>query len=180
MNESSWNSHGFDTSGVGNRHFEIYGNSFFYKDSSVNQNWQIWIRGGTGVVYDNAIDDITGQTWGDKPEITLSVRAASDGGGQYPGGCCTTWPCIRQVGQNHDGTSQYLDPIRFWNNSGSFRITANQAWGTCGGPASEFIQSGRDYVSTDARPGYKAYPYPHPLRLGEPPRPLPPTDLVLN
>ena len=176
FNNSSWNSHGFATSAIGNRHFEIYNNRFNQQNQNVNQNWQIWIRGGTGVVFGNFIQDLNGQMWGNKPEVLLSVRAASDGGGQYPGGCCTTYPCIRQLGQNHDGSRQFTDPIRFWNNTGGFVITSNQSWGTCGGPASNFIQNGRDYVVDAPRPNYSPYTYPHPLRTGStsPPTSVPP------
>ena len=177
FNNSSWNSHGFATSAIGNRHFEIYNNRFNQQNPSVNQNWQIWIRGGTGAVFGNVIQDLNGQMWGNKPEVLLSVRAASDGGGQYPGGCCTSYPCIRQVGQNHDGTRQFTDPIRFWNNSGGFAITTNQSWGSCGGSASTFIQNGRDYVVDAPRPNYTPYTYPHPLASGSgssPPASVPP------
>jgi len=177
FNMSSYNSHGFATSPVGSRHFEIYNNQFNYSDANVNQNWQIWVRGGTGVVFNNHIQDIRGQMWGNKTEVLLTVRAASDGGGQYPGGCCTTWPCIRQLGQNHDGSRQFTDPIRFWNNSGSYAVAANQSWGTCGGPANEFIQNGRDYLMDSPRPNYTPYTYPHPLTAGSggaPPASVPP------
>jgi hypothetical protein len=172
---SSWNSHGFATSAVGNRHFEIYNNNFG-EDERVNQNWQIWIRGGTGVIFDNVITDLNGSEWGNKPEVLLSVRAASDGGGQYPNGCCNTYPCIRQVGQNHDGSRQFTDPIRLWNNAGGYSISTNQSWGSCGGPANEFMQNGRDYVSGSPRQGYTPYPYPHPLRA-ESARPQPPSGV---
>ncbi len=176
FNNSSWNSHGFATSPIGNRHFEIYGNQFNQQDPSVNQNWQIWIRGGTGVIFNNYIQDLNGVMWGNKPEIQLSVRAASDGGGQYPGGCCTTYPCIRQLGQNYSASSQFTDPIYIWNNTGGYAVTPDQEWGTCGGAASKFMQSGRDYVMAAPRPGYTPYTYPHPLRT-DALRPSPPSAL---
>lgn len=179
FNNSSWNSHGFDTSPIGNRHFEIYNNQFNQSDKNVNQSWQIWIRGGTGVVFNNFIQDLNGQQWGNKPEVEISVRAASGGGTAYPGGCCTTYPCIRQSGQNHNGTSQFTDPIRFWNNTGGYVITPAQNWGSCGGPASNFIQNGRDYTDGAARPNYVPYTYPHPLRTGSagsPPATVPPAQ----
>jgi len=177
FNNSSWNSHGFATSPIGNRHFEIYNNQFNQQNNNVNQSWQIWIRGGTGVVFNNFIQDLNGQQWGNKPEVVLSVRAASGGGTQYPGGCCTTYPCIRQIGQGYDGTRQFTDPIRFWNNTGGYVITAGQNWGSCGGAASNFIQNGRDYVVDAPRPNYSPYTYPHPLRTGStgsPPASTPP------
>lgn len=167
LDASSWNSHGFATSAVGNRHFEIYNNNFG-EDESVNQNWQLWIRGGTGLIYDNVITDLNGGTWGDKGEIELSNRSSGDGGGQYPGGCCDTYACIRQIGQDHNGTSQFTNPIKLWGNTGGFAVSLRATWGSCGGALSNFIQQNRDW-QFEAGPigGYTAYVYPHPQRYDQ-------------
>lgn len=163
LRSSSFNTHGLATSPVGVRHFEIYNNAFGYPDNTVNQNWHIWLRGGTGVIYGNYFDDITGQMWGDNSELHLSVRAVDDGS---PEGCCTQWPCKHQLGQNYDGEQQFLDTIRIWGNTGTLRPMINSGWsGVCGQDIDEYLLEGREYMfTTSAKHGYEPYPYPHPLR----------------
>ena len=175
LNHSSFNSHGLATSPVGVRHYEIYGNTFNYADTSVNQNWQIWLRGGTGVIFDNHVANLIGQMWGDKAELHLSVRSAVDGGVQ---GCCTSYPCPHQIGQNSDGQRQFTDPLLLWGNTGTVRDVLSDNWSnTCGQNMSDFLQEGRDFIfATTPKSGYSPYPYPHPLRAGTV-RPAPPANV---
>ncbi len=177
MIHSSFNSHGLATSRIGVRHFEIYNNTFTYPNTSVNQSWHVWLRGGTGVVFGNSFQNISGQQWGNKDELHFSVRAAVDGGAT---GCCTSWPCQHQVGQNHDGSSQFTDPVLLWNNSGTYSWTISSGWSnTCGQNINDFLQNGRDFVfASSPKPGYTPYPYPHPLRDGTA-RPLPPGNVIV-
>jgi hypothetical protein len=172
---SSFNSHGLATSPIGVRHYEVYNNTFSYPDDNVNQNWHIWLRGGTGVIFNNVIEDIKGSEWGDKDEVHLSVRAAVDGGGSA---CCRSWACDHQIGQNHDGSNQFLDPLRLWNNSGTFRHGLNGGWSnSCGQNMADFLKNGRDFIfAATSKNGYVPYTYPHPLRINVV-RPMPPQDL---
>ncbi|HWO94594.1 MAG TPA: hypothetical protein VNL92_07505 [Dehalococcoidia bacterium] len=174
---SSFNSHGLDTSPIGVRHYEIYENSFRYPNKSVNQSWHIWLRGGTGVIFNNQVEDLNGTQWGNKTELLFSVRAAVDGGVE---GCCRSYPCKHQVGQNHDGSSQFTDPVRLWNNSGTLAWGLNSAWNnTCGQNMEDYLQNGRDFIfATSPKSGYTPYPYPHPLRV-DTARPLPPSGLTV-
>jgi hypothetical protein len=178
LNSSSFNSHGLATSPIGVRHFEIYGNKFRYPDENVNQNWHIWLRGGTGVIFNNEIDDLNGQQWGNKTELLMSVRAAVDGG---QAGCCRSYPCKHQVGQNHDGNRQFTDPIRIWGNSGTLASGLNSSWSnSCGQNMNDYIKDGRDFVyASTAKSGYQPYPYPHPLRDGAA-RPEAPRDVSVT
>jgi hypothetical protein len=155
-----------DTSPVGVRHFEVYNNTFIHAggtDQIANQNWAIWIRGGTGIIANNSIANISGSWWGDKPELKFSIRGAED---VRPQGDCASvsYPVTRQLGQNYNGTSYFTDPIYIWGNTGATEISAGFGWGNpCGLDFNTFWQSGRDYVLNSAKPGWTAYTYPHPL-----------------
>jgi hypothetical protein len=174
MEYTGYNSHGNDTSSYGTRHFEIYENDFTYPDpnwngANVPGGW-VWIRGGTGVVFNNAFANITGSWWGDKTECFIHIRGAED---VRPQGACgsTSYPVPHQAGRNHNGTSEFTDPIRFWNNTGTLSIVDDWNWGNpCGFTWSDFFQWGRDaYNNGTSRPGYTAYTYPHPLLGGAAP-----------
>ncbi|HEY8549373.1 MAG TPA: hypothetical protein VIL35_05395 [Vicinamibacterales bacterium] len=175
---SSVNSHGWDTSPVGVRHWEVYDNVFQHPGGNCttqlcNQNWLILMRGGTGVITDNRFVDIAGSYWGQKAELSFWIRGAEDA---RPQGSCSNvrYPVPRQVGQNHNGTAYFTDPVRIWNNSGPQDITAEWRFGNpCGLRFSDFWQEGRDYAFSP-RPGYQKYPYPHPLLNASNPTPPPP------
>jgi len=170
---SSFNTHGWDTSPAGVRHFEVYNNHFDHQgstDAIANQNWSVWIRGATGFIYNNQFANIAGGYWGDKPELSFSIRGAED---NRPQGACgsVSYPVPHQLGQNHNGTSYFTDPIRWYGNTGTLAVSAGFNWGNpCGLTFSTFWQEGRDYVIGTAKEGYTPYTYPHPLRgEGEPP-----------
>lgn len=164
LTNSEFNSHGWDSSLFGMRHFEIYNNKFLNtQDSSqtANVNQSVWIRGGTGVIYNNSFDAIAGSFWGDKPEIRLNIRGAED---LRPQGTCAqvSYPVPHQLGQNFNGTSAFTDPIYVWGNTstsgtvdgGGFQIEANAAWNDFGGGANPcgfdwntFFKWGRDAIN---------------------------------
>ncbi len=165
---SSFNTHGYDTSPQGQRHFEVYNNRFLNPGGTsqlANENWAIWIRGATGVIFNNYFDDLAGPYWGNKPEIKLSIRGAED---VRPQGSCgnVRYPVPRQLGQNYDGSGYFRDPIYLWGNTGTTVVSAGWNWGNpCGLSFATFFQWGRDGVNTGAaRPGYSPFAYPHPLR----------------
>lgn len=174
---SSFNSHGFDTSPAGVRHFEVYNNVWHYtwtggsppNDDYTNQRWQVWIRGGTGFIYGNEFTDLDSSGyWGALGDcIRFSIRGAED---DRPQGACgsVSYPVPHQLGQSHDGVTSTTDPIRYYTNTAPtepVKVTAGFNWGNpCGFTFSTFWQEDRDYVEDTAKPGYAAYEYPHPLR----------------
>ncbi|MEY6432517.1 hypothetical protein ABC977_08880 [Thioalkalicoccus limnaeus] len=172
LTNSSFNSHGYASSSVGVRHWEVYNNIWIYdgpkgspsQDDLSNQGWAIWIRGGTGVIFNNIIPDIRSSWWGDRQEFRFTIRGAED---HRPQGSCANvrYPVPRQLGQGHNGSSYVLDPIYIWSNTGP---TDGQVggwnWGNpCGLTWTNFYLENRDFYRGIAKPGYTPYPYPHPL-----------------
>jgi hypothetical protein len=179
---SESNSHGKDTSLYGLRHFEIYNNRFYNtgaksNDSAkiANENQAVWIRGGTGVIFNNYFDNLAGNYWGNKPEIRMNIRGAED---DRPQGTCAqvSYPVPHQLGQNNNGSSDFTDPIYLWGNTGTVGITVDWNWGNpCGLSFDNFFKWGRDGINNgSAKPGYTPYTYPHPLVGGS--VALPPAD----
>jgi hypothetical protein len=192
-------SHGADTSPTGARHWEVYDNTFILEPTTngvvLNVNYWFFIRGGTGVITDNAMPQIISQDWGHKNAVHMIVENIRRSGtsGRYPIGpypCRTTYPCPHSPGQGNDGSSQtmlagdFTDPIRIWNNTGpvdsSDVAVAQYEPDECGNGelAATFTQINRDYFfstdSTAAKPGYVKYTYPHPLRSSpSPSQPIP-------
>lgn len=179
-------SHGPDTGQSGLRHFEIYRNTFRFQGGAGNcantlvMDYLIFIRGGVGIIANNAIDDVGGSCLGDKPEIKFQLQAPWRNGGPYP--CWSKgWPIPHQHGRNWNGSAEVTDPIYIWGNSGDASQTPSLAsYGNeCGSSGasqslSDYLKSGRDYVAGSARPGYAFYTFPHPLRSGSTPAQTPP------
>ena len=164
---SSFNTHGFATSSDGVRHFEVYENEFIHDGGEsmlANQNWLVWIRGGTGVIWGNTFADIAGSFWGDKSEIQLTIRGAEDA---RPQGDCAdvAYPVPRQLGQGHDGTDPITSPIYIWGNTGASEVSADWNWGNpCGLTFGDYFEWGRDaFDDGTMKPDYEPYTYPHPL-----------------
>jgi hypothetical protein len=173
-----FNSHGYDTSYYGLRHFEFYDNKFLDPNPSLNTLTNvvqfIWVRGGTGVIYNNYMDDLSNGTWGTKPEVRLNIRAAADPS-LIGMSCGSINYSIKgnagQVGQNWGNGNFFTDPVYFWGNTGSWTspVSADFGWTPqCSYPFSTFFQWGRDGVNSamqggSPKPGYAAFTYPHPL-----------------
>jgi len=199
-----FNSHGWDTSPYGMREFEIYNNSFLYPDKTCaagnsslsNIGSYIWLRGASGVIYNNTFDHLTSSCWGTKGEIRMNNRGCEDA---RPQGACgsVSYPVPHQLGQNHNGSTTFTDPIWIWNNTanGGAALQAGSgfAWGNpCAFNWNTFFQWGRDAQNTaltlpivlpsgggsvsalggTAKPGYTAFAYPHPLVGGSPTAPV--------
>jgi hypothetical protein len=186
FNDSGFVCHGADTSPIGQRHTEVYNNTFVFHTSGssggitypLNLNWWWYIRGGTGVFTDNVVPNISSVMWGTKPKVDLTIQNLRRNSGPNP--CCTSYPCPHQIGQSHNGSSQVLEPFYFWNNTGTGGSTlpslSDYSPNECSANApstSSFVVSGRDYISGAAKPGYVKYTYPHPLRTGGTTTPVP-------
>jgi hypothetical protein len=163
---------------------EIYNNTYTYSNVN-NLAFISWIRGGTGVFYNNTI---TAAGYTNKIVQVVNCRDASAGCGGGPsytpwGACNGSSPYdqnssggYRCVDQPGSGTSNLLgpdpggtitpartwvgnalDPVYVWNNA----LNGSSYNATSG---STNVVSNRDYYLGTARPGYTAYTYPHPLQ----------------
>lgn len=138
------------------------------------------VRGGTGVIFNNAMDNISSSAWGTKFSLWFTVFNINRLGQTA---CQVTYPAARQVGQGWigaggysypsvpaDGTGYITDPVYIWGNTGAGTSGANffgldqYAPDECGNGqlVGDYIKVNRDYVFA-AKPGYTAFPYPHPL-----------------
>ncbi len=118
----------------GTRGFEVYFNTI--RNSSDPAWVGILIRGGDGLIYDNAVGP------GINNAIMLANRTDGSGDCNYP---------------NQDQTTE----MYVWNNTND-----GQAVGVTIRPGHECLfEEGRDYFQLEM-PGYVPYPYPHPLLSG--------------
>ncbi len=117
FNDSGFVCHGADTSTYGQRHTEVYDNTFVFHASGssggitypLNLNWWWFVRGGTGVVTDNVIPNISSTMWGNKPKIDLTIQNLRRNAGPNP--CCKTYPCPKQIGQSSNGSAHYRPDV---------------------------------------------------------------------
>jgi hypothetical protein len=175
---------------------EIYNNTFTYSNVN-NLAFISWIRGGTGVFFNNTI---TASGYTNKIVQVVNCRDASAGCGGGPnytpwGACDGTslydqdsiggYRCVDQpgsgtsnlLGPDPSGTitpsntwvGNILDPVYVWNNT--LNGSSNNA--TSG---STNVAVNRDYYVGTARPGYVPYIYPHPGQ-GTGNDPAPPSNL---
>ena len=155
MNNASLGSHGQETSVYGTRHWEVYNNTFSYSASGagptgatypLNMNYWFFVRGGTGVITNNAMDDIPNKT-GIMLNVFSITRGMNDGReGSF---CPIAYPAPRQTGWGWssrsraywgfgqdkntsllvggkspgafapDGMGAAIDPVYIWNNTGT-------------------------------------------------------------
>jgi hypothetical protein len=189
FDNSAMSSHGADTSPYGARHWELYNNTFIFTNfgecngsQTANIPYSFFVRGGTGIIADNVIPDMNSCSYGNKPELLLTVMNLRRSAGPNP--CWTGgWPAPHQIGQSHNGTSTYNDPVYLWGNTGGGNYTApgldDYDPNECGGSAPStgtYIQAGRDFV-LGVKPGYSKYAYPHPLRTSGGATPSAPQNL---
>lgn len=155
------------------RKWEIYENTLSAQPS-MGVYWLYFLRGGTGVVYNNTATGSFGAPYVavDNVRSFMSVGApfnACNGASPWDGNQdATGWPCLDQIGQAGDTApfagvppTQTREPAYFWGNTyNGTAIGANVVNG-----AGATVKPNRDYfVNVGAKPGYTAYPYPHPLQ----------------
>lgn len=150
MDHAGIGSHGYDTSTFSNRHWEIYDNQFLFANfgdcdgsKTLNLINHMLLRGGTGVITNNYIEDINSCAWGNKPEIQFGIWCLGRwcaGPGAYDANdaCTPHYPAPRQFGfgyvtgtgvdgqgNTHSEPAGYnpiyvgdSEPAYIWNNTG--------------------------------------------------------------
>jgi len=151
--------------------FEVYDNVIGKKDL---KSWEVpramHFRGGTGVVFDNTLSgfttgiDVANYRSSEAMRTLCGKWGICDGknpvdGNEEPNG----YPARDQIGRS---TNQILQPLHEWNNTldgedADIHVSTG----------AQHIQQNRDFYNDTPRPGYKPYPYPHPLRDQWPPEP---------
>jgi hypothetical protein len=177
----------------GVRHYEIYNNNFT-SNTTYNLARVIYLRGGTGVLFNNIFSGKYTEC------IDLNNYRSADTGHNIAGfwGYCNGtndcdgnasglkgYPCMDQIGRITDqgsgsasacyqtgagpGPTQPLEPLYAWNNkckSSSYNASVNVADNCYNNVCvSDHIKAGRDYYDQTPKPGYTPYPYPHPLAI---------------
>lgn len=154
--------HGYDSSERSNISMEIYNNTFFH---TIENSWvAVVFRGGTGVVFNNRIENITGSY---AHFISLYYYCACPGNLTCHHETCTEYPCFDQPGYAPDSDNdgiQDSEPVYEWGNSGDLPEKHIKVADICD-EVHGFIQEGRDYYINTEKPGYTPYIYPHPYTV---------------
>ncbi len=108
----SIDAHGYCGDGVaGTFSYEIYDNTWTL-DSGKNMFRWMFLRSGSGVVYNNQMTSNGSLTRHiDMTEYRVGGADSCTGNALS---CCSAYPCLDQIGR---GTNQALDPLYFWNNT---------------------------------------------------------------
>lgn len=159
--------HGADTSNVGSRYMEIYGNTIAWDSSDKcgtdipsNVNTFIAFRGGTSLIFNNSIADMTSTAWGNKTELQFWVEYLRRNQGNYacwtggyPGPYQSGWGYI-SGGTQAGTTGLFFDrePFLVFANTGAGNYASpsvqDYSPNDCGGGAhtvADYIQANREY-----------------------------------
>ncbi len=183
----------------GCRRWEIYSNTVQLVSGAYFT--PMFIRGGTGVIFNNTItgswseafisfDNVRSfESRGEWFPVTTTTPGSCNGASAWDGNQASNgWPCRDQIGRGGDnaswtGTNPYPAqssvPAYIWNN------TMNGATATVRirNDSGAWIQPNRDYFqNVGPKPGYTPHPYPHPLaqRTTTVTPPPPPTNLTVR
>ncbi len=133
QNTNPIDAHGNWEYGRGSRSYEIYGN----KVNSGHSYMGMYIRGGTGVIFDNELNgDFT------RPLVLENYRSFNVRGEKYP-------------------SKDQISDLNVWNNKVNGKDVV--PFVNDRGKTREHIKHNRDYF-TSGKAGYTPFAYPHPLR----------------
>lgn len=181
-------SHGTETGGRYRsvRSFEIYNNTFVHESLS----WTaMFIRGGTGVIFNNVTDGVGEQTGYSNMVKLINYRTSEpraygfgmcDGTNPYDGNIeANGYPCFDQIGRGEGDLMAEWDAINTVTGRKSWprqKLEPLYVWGNDHRPVKwntgllvsvdspTVIKENREYYIGRCMPGYSPYTYPHPLR----------------
>lgn len=178
--------HGCDSGGYRSTFsYEVYENRI---GKEKLKSWEVpramHFRGGTGVVFNNTLAgftagiDVANYRSSEQLRELCGKWGICDGknpidGNEEPNG----YPARDQIGRS---TRQVLEPLYEWNNTLDGKDADVHV-----STGAQHIKEDRDFFNDTRRPGYKPYPYPHPLSRQWPRRtpedriaPTPPQNLT--
>lgn len=166
FDHSGVGTHGADTGdpAIGVRHYENYDNIFYFDvigTETIPLVWWFYLRGGTGVIADNVMPNLSSSQWGSKLGVNMTIQNLGRVGSANGFGCWgfgiagLQYPAPRQIGRgNPDGTAGNIDPkgiapvgnlepLYIWGNTGGFTVgTTDFGWdggvSSCGISAADF------------------------------------------
>jgi hypothetical protein len=151
---------------------EIYNNTFNHTIPG-NFYTAIAFRGGTGVVFNNTFNLVSGGWDG---FIRLYYYCSCPYDCSHP--TQNVYPGKDQPGFAPNGSGgQMSAPIYEWNNA--INLAPHTATGGTCAAESTMVQANRDYFMSTAKPGYVPYTYPHPLISQAQTLPSAPTNLTV-
>lgn len=142
--------------------WEIYANTF---RTDTNKWKGVDITAGTGVVWGNTFDGDWTVPIGAIDYKTSDPRGIGRCDGTDPADQNTPgetgWRCQYQIGSQGEGRTATGFPAYIWNNTKNGAPIGMSCSAGC-----EHVREGRDFINNGAlpKPGYAAYPYPHPLQ----------------
>lgn len=188
FDNSALTSHGTDTETLGARSFQVNSNKFIFDSmgtETYNLSYWFFIRGASGAIIGNDMDDINSSQWGNKNEIFMELESLRRDDGPYP--CTITYPIPHGIGQDWAGGIAITNPLVIVGNGngastkGDFSCSDPNACANCASQptTAQFVLDGRDV--TNAIPaGLVATVYPVAWRSDQSQSVAPPNYHVQN
>ena len=174
--------HGYDSAAESALQWEIYDNVFDMQKSGCEIPRMLFMRGGTGYVYNNTMH-LTDPFSSYSPQFVALYyyRTNEPQQGSMCNGSASIdenrpklngYLCWQQPGSGGPGPHTSV-PVYEFNNVGTGNMPADLQLSS----ESSHVVSGRDFFNNTPKPGYVAYTYPHPLTVSNPDIPDAPSNL---
>ena len=160
--------HGYDSASESALQWEIYDNFFDMQKTNCGIPRMLFMRGGTGYVYNNTMHLTDSYNLYDPKFLSLYYyRSTESQQGSICNGSASVdqnlpgqngYLCFQQPGSGGPGLHTSV-PVYEFNNVGTGNMPANLQLSS----ESSHVVAGRDFFNDTQKPGYVPYTYPHPL-----------------